>query len=208
VLVADSGTGIAPEHLPRLFEPFFTTKEVGKGTGLGLPMVHGFVRQSGGAVSIASMPGKGTAVSLFLPRAAAPARAEPARPLMPLPRGDGLRILLVEDDPEVREAMRCSLGDAGHRVLTAAEGSEAMAILRNGEDLDLLLCDLMLPGEHGGLDVADTARRCRPGLRILIASGYGADAPDGVGGYEMIAKPVSHAELLRRVAAEPTAAAA
>ncbi len=212
VTVTDSGTGIAPEHLPRLFEPFFTTKEVGKGTGLGLPMVHGFVRQSGGAVSIASMPGEGTTVSLFLPRAVAPVRAESARPVLtmplPAPRGGGINILLVEDDPEVREAMRCSLGDAGHRVLTAADGSEAVAILRDGEDLDLLLCDLMLPGDLGGLDVADTARRCRPGLRILIASGYGADAPDGFGDYEMIAKPVSHAELLHRVAAQPAAAAA
>lgn len=213
--VTDTGTGIAPEHLPRLFEPFFTTKEVGKGTGLGLAMVHGFARQSGGAVTVASEPGRGTTVTLFLPRVAdevtRPVVPEPAAAVPPAPRrgeGDHLGILVVEDDPEVREAVQFALADAGHRVLTATEGDEAMAILANGEKLDLLLCDVALPGAMSGLDIAMAARRQRPKLRILLASGYGADAPGGSEAFEVMAKPFSQAELLRRIAETPAPASA
>jgi PAS domain S-box-containing protein len=209
--VSDTGTGIAPEHLSRLFEPFFTTKEVGKGTGLGLAMVHGFVRQSGGAVAVTSEPGRGTTVSLFLPRAEAPAETdEPLPPgVAPAPeRHERLGILVVEDDPEVREAVQFALTDAGHRVLTAAEASEALAILRNGVQLDLLLCDVALPGGINGLEIADAARRQRPDLRILLASGYGPEGLEAGEGYEVMAKPFTQAELLRRVAQTRAAAPA
>ena len=210
--VSDTGTGIAPEHLSRLFEPFFTTKEVGKGTGLGLAMVHGFARQSGGTVTVSSEPGRGTTVSLLLPRSPLPARPtlpEP-RPSAAVPHGSDPRrlgILVVEDDPEVREAVQFALVDAGHRVLTAADAPDALAVLQNGERLDVLVCDVGLPGGISGLEVARAARRLRPQLRVLLASGYGDDATAG-DGYEMMAKPFSQAELLRRVAATDAAAAA
>ena len=210
--VSDTGTGIAPEHLSRLFEPFFTTKEVGKGTGLGLAMVHGFARQSGGTVTVSSAPGRGTTVSLLLPRSPLPARPtlpEP-RPPAAVPHGSDPRrlgILVVEDDPEVREAVQFALVDAGHRVLTAADAPDALAVLQNGERLDVLVCDVGLPGGISGLEVARAARRLRPQLRVLLASGYGDDATAG-DGYEMMAKPFSQAELLRRVAATDAAAAA
>ncbi len=211
--VADTGAGIAPEHLARVFEPFFTTKEAGRGTGLGLAMVHGFARQSGGAVTVASTPGAGTTFSLFLPRVATPAAAEP--PVAAVPHVGGVRrplgILLVEDDREVREAVQAALGEAGHRVSTAADGEGALAILTNGEALDLLLCDVALPGGMSGLDIAAAARRHRPGLRIVLASGYGADALSANGrgeAFEVLAKPFTQAELLHCVAEADVAAAA
>ncbi len=198
--VSDTGTGIPAELLSRLFEPFFTTKEVGKGTGLGLAMVHGFARQSGGAVSIASQPGRGTTVSIVLPRydEAAPApRQEPIAPASPT--AARLAILIVEDDAEVLDAVQFALADAGHRVIAVAAGREAMAVLEAPERLDILLCDLMLPGDMDGLAVAEAARRLRPGLRVIIASGYG----EAIAGnrFEVLAKPFSQAELLDRVAA-------
>jgi PAS domain S-box-containing protein len=214
--VADTGNGIAPEHLARVFEPFFTTKDPGKGTGLGLAMVNGFARQSGGAAAVASTPGAGTTVSLFLPRAEMPAALRPAEPSAPAPRlAEGgrrpLGILLVEDDEEVREAMQGALAEAGHRVYTAAEGEAALAILANGEALDLMLCDVALPGRMNGLEIAAAARRHRPGLRIVLASGYGADALGDTElgeAFEVLAKPFSQAELLHCVADPGIAAAA
>ncbi|HET9019959.1 MAG TPA: ATP-binding protein, partial [Acetobacteraceae bacterium] len=218
--VTDTGTGIAPEHLAHLFEPFFTTKEVGKGTGLGLAMVHGFARQSGGAATVASAPGRGTTFSLFLPRAEAEARAAPdvpspasSRPVVPASAeavsapARGLGILVVEDDPEVREAVEFALGDAGHRVVTAADAAGALAVLAKDVPLDLLLCDVALPGGVSGLEVADAARRLRPAMRILLASGYGDSLAEAIG-YEMLAKPFSQADLLRRVADRQAQAAA
>ena len=201
--IADTGTGIAPEYLARLFEPFFTTKPEGKGTGLGLAMVHGFVRQSGGAVTVASLPNEGTTFSLFLPAAgvAAPVRppSPPRPPSAPPPQnGPGLDILVVEDDAEVREAVQFALADAGHRVVAAQDASAALDMLANGHALDLLVCDVALPDGASGLAVADAARRLRPEMRILLASGYG-DALENRDGYEVLPKPFGQAELLRRV---------
>ncbi len=205
--VADTGSGIPAEHLPRLFEPFFSTKEAGKGTGLGLAMVHGFARQCGGAVKVVSEPGRGTTVSLFLPRAAEeeavslpePPRAEP--PPVPAPARRGrLGILLVEDDAEVREAVQFALTDAGHRVHVASDADEALATLDSAGPLDMLLCDVVLPGGMDGLELADAARRRRPHLRVLLASGYGAEGlAQRNHGYEVLTKPFSQAELMRRV---------
>jgi PAS domain S-box-containing protein len=204
--VADGGVGIAPELLPRLFEAFFTTKELGKGTGLGLAMVHGFARQSGGAVSIASAPGQGTTVSLFLPRAeddpaahTAPDRATAIATAPARSARDGLGILVVEDDADVREAVQGALADAGHRVHVAAEGAAALAILQSDLPLDLLLCDLVLPGGIDGLAIAEAARRGRPRLRVVLASGYGPEGLEQELGYEVLSKPFTQAELLRRV---------
>jgi PAS domain S-box-containing protein len=220
--VADNGSGIAPEHLPRIFEPFFTTKEVGKGSGLGLAMVHGFARQSGGTVAIDTELGRGTTITMYLPRgsedtqgdAAAASRAEPGQPPLPasltvLPRVDQGRdaptVLLVEDNPEVLDAMQFALVDAGYRLLTARDGAEALDVLTCEETrIDVLLCDLMLPGPNSGDEIADLALAQRPGLRVLLISGYAGEAMAQRGrddaDFEVLAKPFAQRELLRRLA--------
>ncbi|CAH2601233.1 Histidine kinase [Rhodovastum atsumiense] len=203
VEVSDTGEGMASEVLAHAFEPFFTTKEVGKGSGLGLAQVHGFVRQSGGAVAIVSIPGQGTSVSLFFPRApAAPEETEgdkdsPARP-------PSATILLVEDDPDVLESISVLLADAGHRVIPARNGGEALGVLRSTERLDALVSDVVMPGGISGVDLAREARRLRPGLRVVLTSGYAADvlALLGAGAeFDVLVKPYAQADLLRRVAA-------
>jgi PAS domain S-box-containing protein len=224
--VADTGTGIAPEHLPRIFEPFFTTKEVGKGSGLGLAMVHGFARQSGGAVSIASERGRGTMVSLFLPRDTQPVADKPApenrggepppveAPARPIARdGATPSVLVVEDEPEVLDAVQFALVDAGYQVLTARESGEALEVLSSNQlHIDVLLCDVALPGPASGVEVADFARARHPGLRVLLTSGYAEETLPRWGrsgtDYEVLPKPFSQAELLRRIAALTTAATA
>jgi PAS domain S-box-containing protein len=208
--VADTGTGIAPEHLPHLFEPFFTTKPVGKGSGLGLPMVHGFARQSGGAVTVASVFGAGTTVSLFLPRelsaAVRPAvgTGQAGRPVARDTRR--LTVLLVEDDVEALDAVHDALIDAGHRVMAARDGAEALLLLAGGHLIDLLLCDVGLPGGMNGIEVARQARLRCPDLRVLLTSGHGADVLTDAGvardRYEVLAKPFSLGELLSRIAAQ------
>ncbi len=199
--VIDSGCGIAPQDLARLFEPFFTTKESGKGSGLGLAMVHGFARQSGGTVTVTSEPGCGTTFSLYLPRAAEPVAPEPTRPQAPpAVRAERHDVLVVEDDVEVREAMQFALSDAGYSVRTAGEADAALAVLMSDTPLDLLVCDVTLPGSMDGLEIAAIARRRRPDLRILLASGYGGEELHGAEGFDMLAKPFSQAELLLRVA--------
>jgi PAS domain S-box-containing protein len=215
VEVTDTGCGIAPELMPRLFEPFFTTKEVGKGSGLGLAMVHGFARQSGGAVSLVSEVGRGTTVSLLLPREAqsdyesAPPR--PASGIRPTALGPALDVLLVEDDAVVLEAVQTALAEAGHRVAAAHDGDEALALLAAGTAVDVLVCDVMLPGGMGGVAIAREARRRRPGLRVLLVSGCGEAALDETDAdYPVLGKPFTRAELLDRIsgiaAIQPAAA--
>jgi PAS domain S-box-containing protein len=218
VEVADTGCGIAPELMPRLFEPFFTTKEVGKGSGLGLAMVHGFARQSGGAVSVASAVGHGTTVSLLLPReaqsdfdSAPPAPPRPVNAVRPPALGRALDVLLVEDDAVVLEAVQAALAEAGHRVAAAHDGDEALALLATGTAADILVCDVVLPGGLGGIAIAREARRRRPGLRVLLVSGYGEAVLDESGAnYPVLGKPFTCAELLDRIggitAIQPAAA--
>jgi signal transduction histidine kinase len=205
--VIDAGTGIAPELLPRMFEPFFTTKEVGRGSGLGLTMVQGFARQSGGAILVNSEMGSGTTMSLLLPRAhavtATPRSQEPNEVSAAAPLQPGT-VLLVEDDPEVLEVVKLGLVDAGHRVLPARDGHEALALLRSDEHIDLLLSDIMLPGGKGGVEVAREARRLRPGLCVLLSSGYSEHALLEAGArpdeFAILPKPFTRAQLLRRIA--------
>jgi CheY-like chemotaxis protein len=193
--VTDTGTGMTPEVLARVFEPFFTTKDIGKGSGLGLAMVYGFVKQSGGHVAIESEPGRGTKVSLYLPRAVEPAAsaAAPAfRDDTPLP-GGGETILVVEDDPAVRELVTESLRRLGYRVLVAGNGSTARNILFGGEKVDLLFTDIMMPGGITGTQLAAEVEARLPGLRILFTTGY-ADAPalkarPGQPGVSLLRKP-------------------
>ncbi|MBK6007244.1 PAS domain-containing protein [Ramlibacter ginsenosidimutans] len=200
--VSDTGEGIAPQHVGRVFEPFFTTKEQGKGTGLGLAMTYGFVKQSGGHVNIESQPGRGTTVKLYLPRADG-AAAPAAGCLHAKPAGGVETILLVEDDEPVRRYAHAQLVSLGYTVLHAGDGSHALQILDDDErKVDLLFTDVVMPG-MSGRELADRALARRPGLRVLYTSGYAENAivhdgrlDDGV---KLLAKPYRRHELAQAV---------
>ncbi|MCH9020273.1 MAG: PAS domain S-box protein [Proteobacteria bacterium] len=205
IAVSDTGSGMPPEVIERVFEPFFTTKDVGKGSGLGLSMVYGFVRQSGGRVIVQSEVGKGTTVRLYLPRADETEAPEPAAPGRPQIRGQGQTILVVEDDAEVRALAVRVIEGLGYRVCEAANAASALEILAERPEIELLFTDLVLPGGMGGTDLAREARRLRPELHVLYASGYTEDAivrhgwlDDGV---ELIEKPYRKEMLAGRLAA-------
>ena len=176
--VSDTGKGIEPAVLQRVFEPFFTTKAFGSGSGLGLSMVYGFVRQSGGNIRIRSTPGRGTHVRFVLPSTSADAVSArvPAAVVGPLPALAG-PVLLVEDEPEVRKVVRMQLTALGHAVIEAADGVEALGLLHNVDDIALLVSDTVMPGGIGGRELARRARALRPGLPILLVTGYASDAP-------------------------------
>ncbi len=175
VAVSDTGTGMAPDVLDHVFEPFFTTKEVGKGTGLGLAQVYGFLRQCGGGVRIDSVEGQGTTVALYLPATdeyAAPATAN-VSPVTT--RLDGAHILLVEDDPGVREIAGGQLRDLGGVVTTAENGAAALEVLKSGAAFDLLMTDIIMPGGVSGVELARAASAARPDLAVLLTTGYAGD---------------------------------
>jgi CheY-like chemotaxis protein len=203
--VADTGSGMDEATLSRALEPFFTTKETGQGSGLGLPQVYGFTRQSGGAVLLDSAPGQGTTVSLLFPRVAAepvPAVAAPqpqAPPAAPA-TGSPRTILVVEDEPDVLEVVAATLDSAGHRVLTATAGEQGLDLLRQASGVDLLLTDVVLPGGMTGVELAHAAKRMLPELRVLLTSGYVTPRPGGLDGLELLPKPYRAPELLERVA--------
>ena len=169
--VRDTGTGIGPELMEKVFEPFFTTKPVGQGTGLGLSMVYGFVRQSGGGVRIESAPGKGTTVTLLLPvaqtDAAAPDASSGSAPVL----GDGQTVLLVEDDESVRLLVSDLLAELGYQALEAAAPAEAIRLLESDQPIDLMITDVGLPTMNGR-QLAEIARRRRPELPVLFLTGY------------------------------------
>jgi CheY-like chemotaxis protein len=203
--VSDTGTGMSRDVLARVFEPFFTTKEPGKGTGLGLVMVFGFAKQSGGHMNIHSEPGEGTTVRLYLPRAIGIELPGTQRITAPveLPRGSAT-ILVVEDDDDVREVAVVILRDLGYRVLTAANGAEALVIFgENGAKVDLLLVDVVLPGGMKGDEVARRLGEVCPGVRVLFMTGYTENAdvdPDRRDdGVQRISKPFQRAQLARKV---------
>jgi CheY-like chemotaxis protein len=203
VAVTDTGTGIAPAQLQRVFEPFFTTKEKGKGTGLGLAMVYGFVKQSAGHVSVYSEPGQGTSVRVYLPRAAAGEAPAVQDADETAPQGGRGTILLVEDDDAVRRYALTQLRMFGYTVIEAAEGRSALAQIEQRSDIDLLFTDVVMPGGMNGRELADAARRLRPGLRVLYTSGYTENAIVHHGrldeGARLLAKPYRRSELDRAV---------
>jgi PAS domain S-box-containing protein len=170
IAVSDTGTGMTPEVAVRAFEPFFTTKGIGHGSGLGLSMVYGFVKQSGGHVKIYSEPAQGTVVKLYMPRAGA------VQPTAPAPRASELRgtgtILAVEDDELVRRRVEGQLAALGYKVIAAADGPAALEVLRSGAPIDLLFTDVVMPGGMDGGELAEAARALRPGLPVLFTSGY------------------------------------
>jgi CheY-like chemotaxis protein len=196
--VSDTGAGMSPETIRRAVEPFFTTKAVGRGTGLGLSMVYGFVRQSGGHFTISSTEGAGTTVRLYLPEVEAPEAAardaaEPAAGAAPS------RILLVEDDRLVREQVARQLRALGHRVTAAADGHAALKALAGDETFALLMTDVVMPGGLNGRQLADHARLLRPALPVLFTSGYTDDAivrEGRIGAHSaFLAKPYRRAQL-------------
>jgi CheY-like chemotaxis protein len=200
IAMRDTGHGMSAEAALRIFEPFYTTKEVGKGSGLGLSQVHGFVSQSGGRVTVASEPGQGATFEIFLPltKAAANPRATP--PDGPLPTGDGEHILVVEDDPEVRALCVDVLVELGYRCVTAASGQEALDRLATDETYALLFSDVVMPGGLNGVDLAHRALATRPDLKILLTSGYiGEDAIRQLHGFPILDKPYQRKTLAVRL---------
>jgi PAS domain S-box-containing protein len=199
VTVSDTGIGMDTDTLAHAFEPFFTTKEAGKGSGLGLSMVYGFVKQSRGHVRIYSEPGQGTTVRIYLPRAAddAALARQQARDGS-LPRG-GEKILLVEDDAMVRDMVVVQLGNLGYRVVSAAGGSEALQLLKQEGGFDLLFTDVVMPGGLNGRQLADEARKLYPGLRVIFTSGYAENAAIHEGcldpGVHLLNKPYRRSDL-------------
>jgi len=170
--VRDTGVGMSEEIRSRVFEPFFTTKEVGKGSGLGLSQVYGFVRQSEGEVRVESAPGEGTAFRLLLPASAG--RNERPRRDNRTPKlvGGTEKILLVEDDATVLALTHDVLTGLGYDVLTATQASEALQIIHSDTEVDLLFTDVVMPGGVSGLSLARAARDLRPNLRVLLTSGF------------------------------------
>jgi len=177
IIISDNGPGMPRDVLERAFEPFFTTKGVGKGTGLGLAQVYGFVRQSGGHAKIYSEPGQGTAVKLYLPRYVGTAEAAVAPPsAAELPRArPGELVLVVEDEEQVRRMSLDALDELGYPVLQAANGEEAIEIIRARDDIRLLFTDVVMPGLNGR-ELADQARTFRPDLPVLFTTGYTRNA--------------------------------
>jgi PAS domain S-box-containing protein len=202
--VRDSGAGIAPDVAARIFEPFFTTKEPGKGTGLGLATVYGIVQQSGGNIHMESLPGAGATFIIELPATDAPLAAAPesARPKRRSLRDS--KILVVEDDPDVRALITRILEGAGYRVSIAQDAEAALTLCRDvGTEISLLLTDVVMPGKNGKV-LADEAKALRPGLRVLFMSGY-SDEILGVRGIlassvRLLDKPFTGATLLSAVA--------
>jgi PAS domain S-box-containing protein len=200
--VSDTGTGIPPEMLAHVFEPFFTTKEKEQGTGLGLSMVFGFVKQSGGHIEVYSEVGIGTTLRLYLPRAdEAPAEARPTLTAA-MPRGHET-VLAVEDNEGLRRVLVRQLADLGYRVLEAANAQAAIEILGRDEKIDLLFTDIVLPGGMNGADLARSVVTMRTDMKVLFTSGFpeGAFGPDGAlpPGAILLGKPYRKDELARRL---------
>jgi PAS domain S-box-containing protein len=198
--VSDTGMGMPPEVRDRVFEPFFTTKGKGRGTGLGLAMVCGFVKQMGGQVSIFSEVGQGTTVNLYLPRAVTPPveRQVSQGAAPPDPRSRRV-ILVVEDDERVRQLTVTRLKTIGHDAIEARDGFEALNLLQSGAHVDLVLTDMIMPGGLSGRDVAHRARDLKPGIKVLLTTGYAEDLghADDVesDSLRVLRKPYRQAEL-------------
>jgi signal transduction histidine kinase len=205
--VRDSGVGMSPQVRERVFEPFFTTKEVGKGSGLGLSQVYGFVRQSDGEVRVESTVGEGTAFQILLPATAARAQAVTADPRPTQVEGGSEHLLLVEDDPTVLALTLDVLTGLGYQVKTATNAAEALEVLQGDPAIDLLFTDVVMPGGVSGVGLARTARELRPGLRVLLTSGFIGETQVKEGAeFPLLDKPYETpalAAMLRQLLDEP-----
>jgi len=202
IAVSDTGTGMAPDVLGRCCEPFFTTKEVGKGSGLGLSMVYGFVKQSHGHIKIDSEAGRGTTVRLYLPATTAELEA-PVPAAMPQEGGGGELILVVEDNARLRAISVETLRRAGYRTVEAEDGATALEALEANPRIRLLFSDVAMPGGINGIELAEQSTRRRPELKVLLTSGFTGQALADQGrlgpGRELLDKPFRAAVLLRRI---------
>ncbi|MCI0752458.1 response regulator [Teichococcus vastitatis] len=200
--VSDTGSGMSPEILEKVFEPFFTTKREGRGTGLGLSMVYGFVKQSRGHIKIYSEPGQGTTVRLYLPRTHGAEDIEPVVAAMPV-EGGRETVLVVEDDPVVQEVVVDLLTDLGYTVLRASEGQGALDIVRSGIAIDLLFTDVVMPGPLRSPDLARQVQALQPHAAVLFTSGYTENAIVHGGrldpGVNLLSKPYRREDLARKV---------
>ena len=203
--VTDTGTGMTPEVIKRAFDPFFTTKPLGQGTGLGLSMIYGFARQSGGQVRIYSEVGKGTIMCLYLPRhQGRDEDAQIAHEWEVAPRAtEGQTVLVVDDEPTVRMLVSEVLQELGYTAIEVADGSTGLQVLRSDQPIDLLITDVGLPGGINGRQVADGAREVRPDLKVLFITGYAENAVVGNGhlepGMQVLAKPFPMEALATRI---------
>jgi CheY-like chemotaxis protein len=203
ISVVDTGCGMAPDIAERVFDPFFTTKPLGQGTGLGLSMVYGFVRQSGGAVRVHSAPGEGATVCLYLPRHTGPADADDDTPVVETYPGRGERVLVIDDEATVRMVVAEVLESQGYEVIEAVDGPSGRRILESDARIDLLVTDVGLPGGMNGRQLADLARTTRPDLKTLFITGYAETAVIGEGrldpGMEVITKPFAMTAFAQKV---------
>jgi CheY-like chemotaxis protein len=203
--VTDTGTGMSKETAGRIFEPFFTTKPLGQGTGLGLSMIYGFVRQSNGQIRVYSELGHGTTMCLYLPRhhGETPAGDAAAADAAGFESGFGESVLVIDDEPTVRLLVVDLLQDAGYRMLEAGDGIAGLKILQSDVRIDLLITDVGLPGGMNGRQVADAARVLRPKLKVLFITGYAENAIIGNGhlepGMQVITKPFAMEALATKV---------
>jgi signal transduction histidine kinase len=203
--VTDTGTGMTPEVMKRAFDPFFTTKPLGQGTGLGLSMIYGFARQSGGSVRIYSEVGKGTTMCLYLPRHhGRDEEAHNAGEWEPSPRAaQGETVLVVDDEPTVRMLVADVLQELGYTAIEVTDGNAGLQVLRSDQRIDLLITDVGLPGGINGRQVADGAREVRPDLKVLFITGYAENAVVGNGhldpGMQVLAKPFPMEALASRI---------
>jgi len=202
ISVSDTGSGIEPEVLKRVFEPFFTTKESGKGSGLGLAMVHGFAEQASGIATIESEKGRGTTVKIFLPRSREEQSEREDTIVTKVAPGGNETILVVEDDADLRETVVTALSQLGYRALAASNADAAMRILMGPERIDLLFTDVMMPGGMLGPTLAKRARELRPDIEVLFTTGYvdtSALSGPGLSSTDIIHKPYRNEELAMRI---------
>jgi two-component system, NtrC family, sensor kinase len=200
IIVTDEGTGMDPDTAAKAIEPFFTTKGVGRGTGLGLSQVYGFTKQSGGDLRIDTKLGHGTSIEILLPGGAPPADLQASRttPSPSRARGDEV-VLVVEDEPGVRDIAVEELRALGYRTLSAADAEAALEILRRDGPIDLLFSDVVMPGTKNGVQLSDEARRLRPGLKVLLTSGYNTVLGTTPADVRVLSKPYDSGRLADRV---------
>jgi CheY-like chemotaxis protein len=203
--VTDTGTGMSDEVVQRAFDPFYTTKPLGQGTGLGLSMIYGFAKQTGGQVRISSEIGRGTTIYLFLPQHSEQEKAADASAnFSSAPRaGVGETVLIVDDEPSVRMLVTEVLAELGYTAIESADGASALQVLRSDARIDLLVTDVGLPGGMNGRQLADFGRIARPALKILFITGYAEKAAMGAGGLDegmaILTKPFAMDGLAARI---------